>query len=92
MLESEIESEVCKYAESKGFLTYKFSSPSNRGVPDRIFVHNNLIFFIEFKTPTGKLSALQIRQAEKLHNKGFPTYVVRSIEDGKTIIDAKICK
>ena len=51
MLEKQIESKVVKKAKELGFLTYKFSSPSNRGVPDRIFISPyGEVFFIEFKS------------------------------------------
>ena len=50
MLEKEIEKKIVNYAKSKNFLAYKFTSPSNRSVPDRLFISpTGNIFFIEFK-------------------------------------------
>jgi hypothetical protein len=37
-LEKVIEKTVCKYAESKGCVQFKFVSVNNRGVPDRIII------------------------------------------------------
>jgi hypothetical protein len=34
-LEKVIEAKVNAYAQSKGFLVYKFTSPARRAVPDR---------------------------------------------------------
>jgi G:T-mismatch repair DNA endonuclease (very short patch repair protein) len=89
MKESKIESEVCKYAELRGILQYKFNSESNNGVPDRIFLRRSKIFFIEFKA-TGKLddvSALQKDIHEELRKQGFEVYVIDDIEDGKKVIN-----
>ena len=50
MLEKQIESAVCDYANSKGFLAYKFASPNRAAVPDRMMVlPSGHIFFVEFK-------------------------------------------
>ena len=49
VLESRIEKIVTAYARSKHWLAYKFSSPSNRGVPDHIYLRDGVVFFIEFK-------------------------------------------
>jgi hypothetical protein len=86
--ESKIEFEVCKYAKSKGFKAYKWSSPGNRGVPDRIFMRiYKRIFFIEFKATGKKLSKLQVLVIKILRTMEFDVYVVDSIEYGKEIID-----
>ena len=51
LTERKIESKISKKAIDLGYLTYKFTSPSNRGVPDRIFINKKgEIFFIEFKS------------------------------------------
>ena len=41
--------------------TYKFTSPTSAGVPDRIVIFNNGVFFVELKTPNGRLSPRQIQ-------------------------------
>ena len=89
MLESEIEKTVCNYAKSKGWLVFKFVSPSNRGVPDRIFMRAGKMFFIEFKA-TGKCSTkLQKKKAKDIQKQLFGVYVVDDIGIGKKIIDLK---
>ena len=87
MKESSIEQGVVKYAKEKGFLAYKFTSPSNRGVPDRIFIKNGKLFFIEFKTPGKKLSKFQEQVIKKLYLEGFKTYLVSNIAHGKNLIN-----
>ena len=56
MKESDIEKKVSIYAKKLGFTTYKFTSPSSRGVPDRIYIKNGITFFIEFKAQGCQLS------------------------------------
>jgi len=88
MREAHIEKAVCAYAVSKGFYVYKFSSPGVRGVPDRMLVHpSGTVFFIEFKTAKGKLSAAQIRQISKLQER-VKVGVISDIDEGMIMIDS----
>ena len=47
--ERDIEKKACDLAKAAGWLVFKFVSPSQRGVPDRIFIRQGRIVFIEFK-------------------------------------------
>lgn len=90
MKESDIEREVCKYAEGCGFLVRKYNSAGVVGVPDRIFFGFGLVFLIEFKTPTGRLSAMQEREIQRIRDHGVKCFVVDDVDDGKRIIDGAI--
>lgn len=79
MLEKTIEKNCVKWAESKGWLSYKFVSPSNRGVPDRIFLRNGKTVFVEFKKPGGETSALQVRQIEKIKSYDFKVFIIDNL-------------
>jgi hypothetical protein len=57
--EKEIENYFCWMVANAGGKTWKFISPANRGVPDRIAVLNGTVWFVEIKKPGGKLSELQ---------------------------------
>ena len=88
MRESKIEKEVCKYAESKGFLVYKFVSPGRTGVPDRICVDNvGRTFYVEFKQGDGRLSPMQVREIKRLRDNGAMVFVVNNVDYGKGVID-----
>ena len=77
MKEKQIENKVVKKAKELGFLTYKFSSPSNRGVPDRIFITpHGEVFFIEFKSTKGKLTQLQKKVKKDIENCGVKVHLV----------------
>ena len=61
MSESTIERAVCAYAKSKGCLVIKLAGPGQKGQPDRMFIYQGKVLFIEFKAP-GKLpTALQYK-------------------------------
>jgi hypothetical protein len=87
MLESTLEKKVCTYAKSQGFLVYKFVSPAQRGVPDRIFLYNSQAYFFEFKTKKGYLSELQKVQIAKLVKQQFPVFVVDDPLEGMQLVD-----
>ncbi len=93
LTERRIESTIAKKAIELGFLTYKFTSPSNRGVPDRIFINKTgQIFFIEFKSLSGKVTSLQRKVFIGLINRGVAVYLVNNIQRGIDILNSNINK
>jgi hypothetical protein len=62
MRESEIENYFMWTVERAGGTTYKFKSPTQRGVSDRIAcMPDGSTWFVELKAPKGRLSELQKR-------------------------------
>jgi len=91
MTESQIEKAVCKHAESKGFISYKFVSPNTRGVPDRLFIDNcGLVFFIEFKKPGGRIGPHQKREIDKIIGNNAKVFIVDTIVDGVKVINSYV--
>lgn len=88
MLESKIEKTVCAYAKTLGWLCYKWVSPGNRGVLDRIFIRDGIVIFIEFKAIGKKPSKLQARVIDGLKQNKCKAYVVDSIPKGKALFDS----
>lgn len=86
-LEKDIERRVCDYAKELKMLVYKFTSPSRRSVPDRMFITElGIVFFIEFKRLGGNLTPAQEVEIEKIRKTGVRVYVVNNVEHGKEII------
>lgn len=86
-LEKDIEKRVCDYAKSLGMLVYKFTSPSRRSVPDRMFITKaGVVFFIEFKRKGQKPTASQEVEIAKIRAQGVKCFVVDKVADGKQII------
>jgi hypothetical protein len=81
VLEKDLERKIVIKARKLGYLTYKFVSPSNRGVPDRIFIsENGKLFFVEFKSKKGKLSELQKLKISELRTRKQSVFVVNNEE------------
>jgi hypothetical protein len=60
MKESEIERHFVWAVEVRGGKTWKFTSPGNRGVADRVAcMPDGSVWFVELKTKGGRLSELQ---------------------------------
>ncbi len=80
ILERDIEAKAVKWAKANGWLTYKFVSPSQRGVPDRIFIKAGHVVFIEFKAPGKKPTPLQAQTIRKLKDAGCEVWVCDNVE------------
>jgi len=88
MLEKDIEKAVKRYAESKGWLTRKWSSPGHAFVPDQIFINpDGLVVFIEFKAEGKKPTSGQLREHEKLKLHNCIVLVIDNIQMGKDMVD-----
>lgn len=77
-----------RFAQECGILVYKFSSPSQRGVPDLLLIYEGRTTFIELKSPkgTGRLSPLQKREIAKIRRAGATVYVVSSKEEANQAV------
>lgn len=89
MLEKKIESTVKKYARDKGWLAYKFTSPSHIGVPDDLFISpTGRVIFMEFKREGGQPTPMQNREIQRINDHGVLAVVVDSVDQGKGLINA----
>lgn len=88
MRESDIEKKVSDYAKRSGWLVYKWVSPNQRGVPDRIFFKQGVTVCIEFKAEGKKPSELQHYHMNKLTAAKIQCKVIDSVTSGKDFIDA----
>lgn len=81
MQERDIEKILTTEVRRLGGRTYKWVSPGNGGVPDRIVIFpGRPPVFVELKTDTGKLSALQAAQIKRLKYLGQTVEVVKGID------------
>lgn len=81
MKEKEIEKILAREVKKLGGRAYKWVSPGNAGVPDRIVIFPNTPpVFVELKTDTGKLSALQEAQIKRLRELGQKVSVAKGID------------
>jgi hypothetical protein len=80
-LERDIEGKVVDIAKKNGWLSFKFVSPAQRGVPDRIFMKSGRILFIEFKAPGKQPTPLQDHIIRKMVDAGCEVHVCDSVEE-----------
>lgn len=88
MLEKEIESRMARIVKERGGLCYKFVSPSNPGVPDRIIITpEGRVIFVELKTEIGRLANIQKWQLSEMKERGADVRVVKGWKAVKALID-----
>jgi hypothetical protein len=88
MLEKVVEAKVNAYAQSKGFLTYKFTSPARRAVPDRIYISpKGTVLFVEFKREGQKPTPPQEREHHRLRMQNVNVFVIDYVEAGEFMVD-----
>ena len=88
MLEKEVEKFLVRQVKKLGGISFKFISPGNAGVPDRIVIlPNGKVLFVELKTDKGKLTKLQEVQIKKISDLGADVRVLRGIEGVKEFIN-----
>lgn len=86
-IESEIERKFVDQVKAAGALAYKFVSPGNPGVPDRIVIlPGGKVLFVELKSEVGTTKKLQDYQLERLSKLGAPTYVLHGAAEVKQFV------
>ena len=77
-----IEAKTKLYARKKGCYVRKFSSMSNPGVPDDVFVTpSGLTFFIEFKSPGKKPTHRQEDNLQQIIYHNGNAFVVDNLDE-----------
>ncbi len=87
MAEKHIERDSCRVAEANGWLQRKFVSPGHNGVPDRIFIKDTRVVFIEFKVPGGVLRPIQKEEIKEFQSHGADIYVCESVATLKRVLN-----
>lgn len=89
MKESDIERKIREYAESKGIIFAKFTSPGWVKVPDRLLISlTGAVAFMELKKPGGDIHPKQIRVCAMLNGRNVPSCIVDNVESACSFIDS----
>jgi hypothetical protein len=84
MRERDIETYLRDKVKKAGGKAYKFESPGNDGVPDRLVLFpGNKVYFVELKAPGKKPRPLQIKQMRDISAFGCNVRVI----DNKAGVD-----
>lgn len=87
MLEKDIESWLNKRIEKMGGLAFKFVSPGNPGVPDRIYIlPDGKVWFVELKQQLGKVAGIQKWQRDRIISMGCNYRLIKGLEDAKDYV------
>lgn len=87
MVEKDIEKKLRDGIKKMGGKAYKFVSPGNTGVPDRIVIlPGGRVVFAELKSEKGKLSAIQEIQIRHLRALGCDVRVLKGIDEVETFL------
>lgn len=91
LTETEIKNLIKEYLKLQGFYTFWIMAGpmAAKGLPDRVAIKNDHVFFIEVKRENGKLSDDQIKFRDSLlpHCGGHTHYITaRSLDDIAKIV------
>lgn len=84
--EAKIEKKVVAFCKKHRLYCRKFTSPAQRGVPDRIIGRNGHVLFLELKSPGNEPTALQTREITQLLNAGLHATWADSYETAVDVI------
>lgn len=88
MRESSIESKLVRMVRERGGLCFKFVSPGNPGVPDRIVITPaGRTVYVELKTEVGRLAAIQKWQHEEMRKRGADVRTLKGLEQVKAFVE-----
>lgn len=86
--EAQIERKLVAAVRSTGGMCLKWSSPGTAGVPDRIcLMPDGRVLFVEVKTPTGRLSSVQVAMHRRMSAIGHSVAVVRSVAEINELLE-----
>lgn len=81
MRERDIEQRLVREVRKMGGEAFKWVSPGNDGVPDRIVMLPGLIIFVELKADRGRLSSVQKVQIRRIQKLGQDVEVVQGMDE-----------
>lgn len=88
MKESQIEARLVRMVRERGGLCYKFVSPGNPGVPDRIVVTpDGQTVYVELKTEVGSLQKIQEWQITEMRRRGAQVRVLKGLDAVKAFVE-----
>lgn len=80
MNETSIKYNCTRWLERKGWIPFRLRSADGSGWPDNFYIRRGVCIFIEYKTPNGKLSAIQHKRLDQIRAQGFEAWVVDGID------------
>ena len=76
MKETTFEQAWSRRAAKKGWLSIKNIQTNLNGWPDRMYLKQGKVFFVEFKAKKGRLSQLQVYRINQIRTLGFHCLII----------------
>lgn len=86
MIEAAIEKPVCHRAEKAGWFCRKVAWPGRNGAPDRVFIKDGRVVWIEFKRPGEKPRLSQTLEHDRMKAAGAEVYTCDSVVEALKIL------
>lgn len=85
--ESTVEKKARQFAEELGYIQFKFVSPAQPGVPDRLFIsHHGHTLYMEFKREGEKPTEKQMKMLKRLRKQNAPCCWVDNIKTARAML------
>src|ERR1700690_3653567 len=85
-LESDLEEHATRWPRGRGWYSRKYRAAGGRGVPDRFYLRNGRVLFVEFKRRPAVPTVQQWEEIQALLDAGADALYVDSIEDFRAVI------
>lgn len=85
-LEVEIEREHLKVAKANGWVVEKIEKTGRSGFPDRLYIKQGRVIFVEWKRPGGRLSKQQVLRHKELRDAGAEVHTVYSLAEAELVL------
>ena len=87
MIEKAVEMPVVRRAERSGWFVRKLEWPGRAGAPDRLFIKDARVVFIEFKRPGGQPRLSQIVEHDRMRAAGAEIHVCDNAADAISLLE-----
>jgi len=85
--ESQLEKRFSEMVKQHGGLCYKFLSPDEPGVPDRIVItRDGWTIYIELKTEVGTMQRIQHYQLDRMRERNVDVRVIKGLDQAKAFV------
>ncbi len=86
-IENELEVKCCRFARDCGFAALKIEKNKHKGVPDRLFIGDERVLFVEFKKKgQGIVSKEQTYWKNFLQDNKVESYIMDDYQEFKLMI------
>lgn len=86
MAEISVEGTVVGIAEAQGWFVRKIVWPGHKGAPDRVFIKDGRVVWIEFKDRGKPAHPLQARKHREMAAAGASVYLCDNVKDAAKIL------